>query len=325
MTTSYAVRLVGLCMASFFLLHLAIGVAVALLGPALVRRAERMSARRAARLLLAARLFPAGMAAFLVAGLCIPSFVWREPDRDAEQVGYAFLTAAALGLAIILTSMARGFGAAFRSAQYGWQAERWGASARLPGCRSKIWIVDASRPFLSLAGILKPRIVVSRAVAEALSPEQLTAALRHERAHRLSHDNLKRLLILMAPGLLPFCHGFRQLERGWSRFTEWAADDDAVAGNSRRSLSLAAALVRVARMGVGPGAQPLVTSLLSEAEDLPARVDRLLKAAPARERRRGIPVLGAAAWLAVMGVVLGLGLRPATMDVVHGVLEELVH
>lgn len=325
MSTSYAVRLLGLCMASFFLLHIAIGVAVALAGPALVRRAERMRARRAARLLLAARLFPAGMASFLVVGVCIPSFVWREPELEAEQVGFVFLAASALGLAVVLTSIARSLSAALRSAHYSWQAAEWGTTSRAAGCRSKIWIVDASQPFLSLTGILNPRIVVSRAVVEALSPEQLAAALRHERAHRLSYDNLKRLLILMAPGLLPFCHGFRQLERGWSRFTEWAADDYAVAGNSRRSLSLAAALVRVARMGAGPGTQPLVTSLLSHAEDLPARVYRLLKAAPARERRRGMPVLGTVAWVAVTGVVLGLMFRPATMDAVHEVLEELVH
>src|SRR2546430_1176329 len=81
-----------------------------------------------------------------------------------------------------------------------------------------------------------------RAILEALSAEQLAAALRHERAHRISRDNLKRLCILSAPDILPFLGGSAELERGWAKFAEWAADHAAADGNPDRSLSLAAAL-----------------------------------------------------------------------------------
>ena len=102
----------------------------------------------------------------------------------------------------------------------------------------------------------------------ALPAGPLAAALRHEEAHRVSRDNLKRLLLLLAPGLLPGFHGFDVLERNWARFTEWAADDEAVAGDAHLSLYLAAALVRVARMGGAPAPSPLSASFLGDSREL---------------------------------------------------------
>src|SRR4029077_12109018 len=94
--------------------------------------------------------------------------------------------------------------------------------------------------------------------------------------HRISRDNLKRLLLMLAPGLIPFVNPWQRLERSWARFTEWAADDMAVVGHPGRSLALASALVRVARAGPYPYPPPLVASLVGSGADLAARVNRLL-------------------------------------------------
>ena len=124
---------------------------------------------------------------------------------------------------------------------------------------------------------------------ETLSPEELDCAIRHERAHRTSGDNFKRLLLLLAPDVFPFFSmPFSAMDRSWITFSEWAADDSAVANDLQRSLSLAGALVHVAQMGAAPRLSPLCTSLVSSNsacmnQDLSARVDRLLHTAPLRQ------------------------------------------
>jgi Zn-dependent protease with chaperone function len=170
-----------------------------------------------------------------------------------------------------------------------------------------------------MSGILRPRLIVSPEVRRALTPEQLEAALDHERAHWVSRDNLKRLLMLLSPGLLPFYSGFTRLERAWGRFTEWAADDAAVAGSAARSVSLAAALVSVARLQTS-SPPPLATSLLGDSPDLAARVHRLLHRAPRRETKPGSTTA-----LGITSVALALVLlNPSTLYLAHRLLERLM-
>ena len=152
----------------------------------------------------------------------------------------------------------------------------------------------------------------------------MAAALRHEEAHRVSRDNLKRLLLLLAPGLLPGFHGFGAIERGWARFTEWAADDEAVAGDAHRSLSLAAALVRIARMGGTLSPSPLATSFLGDSREISARVDRLLSAAPVAPVRRANSA-AMAAGVALAAACAASMLHPATLQTAHRIIEELIH
>src|SRR2546423_14219817 len=102
MISSYSGRLVCLSLAVFLLVHTLVGLAVAFIGPAVVRAAERMRPRRAARLLLALRLLPASAAIFVVAAICIPSYLWLEPQAAAEEVGW-LCAAAALVAAISWT------------------------------------------------------------------------------------------------------------------------------------------------------------------------------------------------------------------------------
>jgi len=301
MTLSYAWRLVCLSCAVFFLIHLAVGAAVALGAPAAIRLAERFSPRRAAGFLLWLRLLPAMSAAVVVAAVCVPSYLWLEPNAGVEHVGSACLAAAVLGSAVWIFGGVRAGRAALRSRR----------------------LVRLEQPCLALAGFLRPRLIVSPAVRAVLTAEQFEAALAHERAHWASRDNLKRLLLLLAPGLLPFCPGFGRMERAWRRFTEWAADDSAAAGSARRSLSLAAALVRVARLQTRPVVLPFATSLLGEGPDLAARVTRLLHPAPRRAtaERSGLPLGAAAALAAAFGAIL---LHPATLGAAHRLLERLM-
>jgi beta-lactamase regulating signal transducer with metallopeptidase domain len=106
---------------------------------------------------------------------------------------------------------------------------------------------------VSLAGILRPRILVGSAAAAALTPAELDAAISHEVAHQRSRDNLKRFLIYCAPDVLGWSGAARRLEEAWQAESECQADARAVRGDERRALVLASALVKVARLMRRPG------------------------------------------------------------------------
>jgi beta-lactamase regulating signal transducer with metallopeptidase domain len=263
-----------------------------------------MSSRDGARLLFALRLAPPVLAGALIAGVCAPSYLWLEPRSSAEDVGLSCLLAATVGAACWARSIAQAASAAVRSSRY------------LRNCQRAI---ESDAPVLMLAGVFRRRLVVSRGVRRALTFDELAVAVRHEEAHGASHDNLKRLLLLLAPDAVPFIPGLTRLDRAWSRLAEWAADDRAVDGSRESSLALASALVRVARMGAS-SAIPLATSLLGDRDDLSVRVERLLAGGtPEPARRRCWPVIVVTLAIGVVAV------QPATFVSVHRALEALAH
>ncbi len=300
MTAAYLLRLLGLCLAVFFVLHLAAGSLVALLSPLAVRAAERMQPSRAARFLLQIRLIPTVFSLLVVIGICVPSYLSLEPWGNVEEIGQPCLIAAALGLTVWAIAVLRVARAAARSRQ----------------------VLKAETTLIADVGLLRPRLVVSRDLLAALPPDELVAAIRHEEAHGASRDNLKRLFLLLTPGILPGYSGFVKLDRAWAKFTEWSADDRSVEGDERRSVSLASALVRVARMGAPLNPSTLITSLLGDRRDLGDRIDRLLRGNVQQEDqkpRSRIIVLVAGA------IVIAAMLQPGTLHSVHRLLETLTH
>jgi hypothetical protein len=144
----------------------------------------------------------------LVVGLCVPSYLWLEPSGATENIGRWCLAAAVLAVAawaISLTRAGRAVLGSFRHIRHCREVGREVGGA--------VWVVESSAPFLGLAGIIYPRLVMSQGLVNALSKDQLEAALRHEQAHGVSRDNLKRLLILLAPDLFPFVRGFKTIEQ----------------------------------------------------------------------------------------------------------------
>jgi len=326
MTFPYTVRLLCLCGASFFLIHMALALAARLGTGTALRLAEHMKPRLAARLLFLLRVLPLMLALVAVLAFCIPSYLWLEPHATGEKVGLLCVLMALLGVALWAPALARVFGAVRGTNQFLSDCERHGRKIAVPGEDSPALLLSDKAPVLAVAGVFHQRLLISRRVLDELSSEQREAALRHEHAHRTSGDNLKRLLMLLAPDALPFVASFRELERGWSKFTEWAADDEATAGDPQRALSLASALVRVAKMGSRPRANVLSCSLVGGAQELSDRVDRLLRPQPQPEKpvKEIIRLLSSAA--AVIGsAVAVVVLWPSSLSLVHQALERLVH
>jgi beta-lactamase regulating signal transducer with metallopeptidase domain len=325
MILPYLLRLLCLCFASFFVLNFAAGLLVCISSKSAIRFAASRTPMRAARLLVGLRLLPFALAVLFVLGLCVPSYLWLEPTATSERVGLMCGLLGLFGAATWLNSLARTAQSLFVSLHHNRLCRFAGQEARLPGESSPVVLVENEAPLLAMAGLFRPRLLISRSVLQNLSAAELGAALAHEHAHRTSRDNLKRLLIQLAPDILPFLHPLRTLERTWSQFAEWAADDQATEGDSGRAVSLAAALVQVARIGRGPRLPFLSTSLLASDRDLSARVDRLLETLPviATPTAQTPPALRTAGVLLV-GCMAALLATPATLAVVHELLELLL-
>src|SRR5271165_2622826 len=289
MSTPYLFRLLCVSGAAFFLIHMTLALLARLLASAAIRVSGRLNARSAERLLLALRLAPAAIALLTVAGLCVPSYLWLEPDA-AEELGFPCLIAAALSATLWVSSLSR--------------------------VAKAIWHSRGSNVWFGVAGLIRPRVVISPRVLQILSNEELAVALRHEEAHHTSLDNLKRLLMMLSPDgwLLP------EVECTWAKFAEWAADDSAVEGDASRSLALSSALVKVARLGAAPSQPALITPLLADSSGLAERVERLLEGrAISSHTRIAFPAVAILA-----SAFLGLAVNSDTLVLVHDMLETLV-
>lgn len=312
MTLPYGLRLIAVCLAFFFLAHVTTGLAISCLTPAAVRVSRRMYAAGAARFLFAVRLLPFGLAFIVVIAFCIPSYLQFEPVAEREEVGVACLAAALLGLGMCVISIRRATESVIVSSR---QCRAYGPSAS----HELVCVVEDTAPLCALSGILRPRLLISRGVIEALSPDELDVVLDHERAHLHSADNLKRLFLLMAPRYL----GTAAIEREWARCAEFAADDRAGAGEPQRSLALASALVRVVRLGSSTRLAH-AASFMADGNGLPERVERLLAVAGPVAQSRG----GRATWClatAAAMVAMVLAVQAASLQSIYAVLERLVH
>ena len=310
MTLAYSARLICLCLACFGLVQVVTGSVVYGLAQRVIGMASRLPARSAARLLLAVRLLPAGAGLFVILGLCLPSYLWLEEEPASEPVSLLCVAAAATGATILGIGMIRTLRAWIRSPRVS------GPDAiRIEG--ENCCLIDSTQPVLALTGVFHSRMLLSPPVLRALPPKELSLALGHERAHRASRDNLKRVLLRLAPLPVP------ALDRAWSKFAEWSADDAAVDGDADRCLTLASALVRFAKLSVPERISQLASYLLADEHDLATRVERLL-AIPAPAKNNCPRWLRVALTSAVTAFILAVLINPASLAMAHELLESLI-
>lgn len=325
MTLPYLVRLACLCFASFFAAQLFIGAPVWAASQYSEKIARNFRPAVAARLLFILRLAPLCGGLFVVLALCLPSYLWLEPAATNERVGITFCVAAALGAWLCTRSVIRAAGAAVNSIRFARKCQRAGTELKMAGVSSPATIVDGHNPALAMAGLFRARILISRRLFAELSPEQLEVAVNHELAHRNSRDNFKRLLLMLSPEFAPFKSAFQEIERGWRRVSEWAADDAASGEDPEKAVALAEALLRVVRIGASAQLSPLCSTLLPGRADLAERVERLLN--PRQLKPMRVPwkrVIAPTCAVCIAGLTLILS-RPMTLHVVHEFMERLIH
>lgn len=276
---------------------------------------------RTAGTLLCLRLMPAGVSLLFVAAVFAPVH-WRfEPRGMDESFGVMLYVLAATGGALILRTAYR----VAAVAHAGWRLRACEALPRIASEQAEPTGVYEVRGLIgvSLAGLLRPRILVGPEVRATLTDAELQAAVAHELAHRAALDNLKRCAMFCAPDMFGHTAAARRLEQRWSAAVEWQADARAVQGDASRAVHLASALVKVARLTTSSTAWVSPAwSTLHDAPLLESRVRRLLGGrAPSAE----CPSWQRTVAIAMIVVVGAIAVGAAGGRSLHLLTESLAH
>jgi hypothetical protein len=312
-----------LALAWFGAVNLAVSAAVAGAAWMIERNAVRLRPAAAPAVLLGLKLLPGAASVFFTLLVFLPAH-WRFEPKDAqESLGYTLGALGALGALTLVVAGRRAIRDTrlTRSLAREWEGRASGPSQFLAGVLPVYCLPDAM-PIISLAGFRRPRVFVARPVMDAFSADELDVSLAHELAHHDTHDNVKRVLVACSPDLLAFWLSGRRLEHRWRAAVEFAADARAVRGSDERAVSLASALLKVARLAPAAGAL-LPGSAFYDGTLLWARIDRLL--APAESPLSPRPVrLGWSVSIAGMTVLAAVAAAQGAWLGVHVATEGLV-
>jgi Zn-dependent protease with chaperone function len=265
--------------------------------------------------LLSLRLLPAAGGVLVALTVVLPAFVSHEPHREHEAAGPILIGLAGFAVVCLAHGFWRGW-KAYSAAQA--LLKRWGLHRSRRGEHSSaVHLVEEAEPLVGVIGAWRPRILVTESVKAACDPEEYREIIAHEAAHIAARDNLKLLLFIAAPDALAWTPLAATLTARWRAAAERAADQRATAHEPHRRLALASALIKVARLFEGPARPHPSLGMSVAADDVPARVLRLLGPP-------GLPVR-AVIFRALAGgaVLLALFALPR-YALVHDMLERLV-
>jgi beta-lactamase regulating signal transducer with metallopeptidase domain len=326
-------EMLGICLALAALLavNAVASTLAALAWRALRGRASLMRANARARLLFTLRILPPALATAFVFALVVPSYVILEPPHTGEVVSLKlllFATASAAGVLLALWRVA-GTWRVTRKFEREWMSRAEPVSVE--GMETPAYKIRHRFPVIAVVGVLHPRLFIASQIFEELTPEELRAALAHERGHVEARDNLKRALLRASEDALLVAPLGRALARTWRKDSEMAADEFAASESPGAALNLASAIVKISRM-IPAGARPTLPAgahLLGEDEDgLSKRVRYLLKLASSgvlrRVRARRRPVLAWAFRLTLVAAFLLAITQTEVLAFTHTAIEQVV-
>jgi hypothetical protein len=266
---------------------------------------------RSANDILILRLLPGVGAVFLLLVVELPAFVLHEPARASERVGPAMWALATVSLLLLGDAIRRGAVAWHDTRALFKRFERTEICS--PAGTSTVRVIDIGEPFVALVGGFRPRIVAAKCVFSACSKEEFRQIIAHEAAHRVARDNLKLLMIILAPDCLNWLAIGTTLTDRWRLAAEHEADDRATGSDPMKRISLAGALIKVARLMAANGCRRAILGMPIGVDDIEGRVRQLL-APPLTER--GSAMLQFVTW---SGFLIPLAAIP-----VYGQLHEFV-
>ena len=277
----YFIRGGVIALGVFFLVYVALSLLVSLGWRTLHRDRRRVSAATA----YGFRILPLVAALVVVSVFTVPSFLRFEPRWDDEPIGNAALALASVGAAILIFGIINALLAWMRTSS---SVSSWTSDSRTLNLKAAVpaFQTPESASLLAVAGLCRPKLLVSGCARQLLEPGEFDVAIRHELAHVRRRDNLKKLLLRTCA--FPFLGA---LERAWLQAAEISADDEAVQ-DERSALDLASALLKVSRLSSRlPGPELAMDLVSGNPGAVAARVERLLSWTPrARPQRRLFPV-----------------------------------
>ncbi|MFZ3213893.1 MAG: M56 family metallopeptidase [Terriglobales bacterium] len=277
----YFIRGGVIALSVFFLVYVALSLLVGAGWRALRRDRWGVSSATAYGL----RILPLVAALVVVTVFTVPSFLRFEPRWDDEPIGIAALALASAGAAILIFGIINALLAWMRTSR---SVSSWTSGSRTLNLEATVpaFQTPESAPLLAVAGLCRPRLLVSGCARRLLDPGELEVAIRHELAHVRRRDNLKKLLLRACA--FPFLGA---LDGAWLQAAEINADDEAVQ-DERSALDLASALLKVSRLSpLVPGPELVMDLVSGNPGAVAARVERLLAWTPrARPQRRLLPV-----------------------------------
>jgi beta-lactamase regulating signal transducer with metallopeptidase domain len=303
------------------LLETVIGLTLWTFSPLIRPLLTSLQIRQQERLLYFIQIAPLLLALLLTAIFFIPQYLTNETNLGTEDISrFCLLLTSAYALQFGLLAF-RGFRTIMRTMKFSSACKR---SGRFVNVEGRLPVLALSHPphQVALIGLLSPVILISEDLLQAsgLNIYALDVVLAHEQAHARQRDNWKLLSLNLVPRLnLPLPTGTNWMQL-WQSAAEFAADDEAVNGDTDRGLLLAETLLNLIRQTTVHSSQTVCLPLLNDKQSIAARIDRLIEL-PRRHESSPLSVaLGLS--VAILGI---LTMMIAVAPHLHALSEYLLH
>jgi len=328
----------GICLtlATWLIANTLASLMTALLWQAALKRGtESWQSSRRAGLIFGVRLLPT-VSALILTALVATSYFVCEPRATVEPVSLKLSVLALLSAVGITCALWRGYSTWFASRRL---AANWlhrAEAVKLSDLEIPLYRFRHSSPIVAVVGAFRPRVFIASQVFDELSDDEMLAVIEHEIGHLAARDVLKRAILSVCRGALPFAPLRRTLDALWVECVEAAADERAAKQRGARcALDLAGALIKIARI-MPNNAKPLAPAgaflLGDEPQGVAERVRHLMRFASiekvsARDNRY---FLRFAPWVLPCGLSAFLLLSVYAADLhflsaIHVLIEHVVH
>ncbi|MFZ1702447.1 MAG: M56 family metallopeptidase [Pyrinomonadaceae bacterium] len=269
---------ISLTLAFLLLVNMAVAICSLLVWKLVSDRVEKLPVAWRAKMIFGLRVVPVVAALTFVLAFVVPAYVLHEPESSGEVVSAKLALLAGLCLLGVIIAFFRVFQTYLATRRLSQNWLRNSSEIKVEGVDLPVLKIDHTFPVLAVVGTFRPRIFVAAKVLDALTPDEFRAAIAHEFGHLRGQDNLKRTVLRVCRDLLilPIGGG---LDIAWAQTAEVVADEYATVNCGARTLDLADALIKIARI-VPDGATPSLpvgAYILSDrGGDISARIRRLL-------------------------------------------------